>query len=156
MDRETDIPPQNSSTRAPCVAQPSMPADRLTALLAAIEIETEPVVTLTNLLHLCRDEHLILHERVGDPECPDRMDEIVARLGDQLSANIAASTLDVAMRTPLTAAFSSTITFHRSPSRMFSPISWTSTTHTPSIASSVIATCHPRTRQRTRTLGATP
>ncbi len=108
MDSASDIAPRDPRPCAPCVAQLTTRADRLTALRAAIAIETEPVVTLTHLLQLCRDEHVILRERVGDPDCQDRMIEIVARLGDQLSDPGANSTLDLAMRTALTAAFSST------------------------------------------------
>ncbi len=52
----------------PCVAQLNSPADRLAALLAAIATQTEPVVTLTYLLQLCRHE-VAAAEAVGSHRC---------------------------------------------------------------------------------------
>ena len=43
----------------PCVAQLNSPADRLAALLTVMAAETEPIVTLTHLLQLCPDEHIV-------------------------------------------------------------------------------------------------
>ncbi|MHB1433005.1 MAG: hypothetical protein ACYCVZ_12915, partial [Streptosporangiaceae bacterium] len=52
---------------APCVARPSPLPERVATIQAAIGAETEPLVTLTHLLHLCRDEHPVLRERASDP-----------------------------------------------------------------------------------------
>lgn len=92
----------------PCVAPLNSPADRLTALLGVIAAETEPVVTLTQLLRLCRDEHAVLWERVGDPDCQDQVLRTLSRLGGHLKATEAVATLDRAMRTLLTRSFDST------------------------------------------------
>ncbi len=92
----------------PCVAQLNSPADRLAALLTHIAVETEPIVTLTHLLQLCRDEHVILWERFGDPECQDHVAAILLRLGEQLSEMQADSVLDRTMRDLLVKSFNST------------------------------------------------
>ena len=49
----------------PCVAHLNVPADRLAALRTVVAAESEPIVTLTHRLQLCRDERLALWERVG-------------------------------------------------------------------------------------------
>ena len=92
----------------PCVAQLNSPADRLVALLAVIAIETEPLVTLTHLLQLCRDEHMTLWERVSDPDCQDQVAQTLTRLGGRRSEVQAAQALDSTMRTLLTESFNST------------------------------------------------
>ena len=61
----------------PCVAQLNSPADRLAALLAAIATQTEPVVTLTYLLQLCR------HRSRGRPKRSAVI--VVGAAGRQLS-----------------------------------------------------------------------
>lgn len=52
---------------APCVARLHSPAERLLDLQKAIGRETDPLVTVTHLLHLCRDEHRVLWEQAADP-----------------------------------------------------------------------------------------
>jgi hypothetical protein len=42
---------------------------RLGAVRDAVAAEAEPLVTLTHLLRLCRDEHPVLWERMNDPQC---------------------------------------------------------------------------------------
>ena len=49
-------PGEHGFTCGPCVARLSSPADRMSALRAAVEEEPEPLVALTHLLHLCRDD----------------------------------------------------------------------------------------------------
>ena len=98
----------NQVSCTPCVAQLNSPADRLAALLTHIAVETEPVVTLTHLLQLCRDEHMILWERVSDPECQDHVGEMLLHLGEQLPNRQAHTTLDRAMRNLLVKSFTST------------------------------------------------
>lgn len=53
---------------APCIAQVSSPEDRLSLLRATLARETEPLVALTHLLRLCRDEHRMLWEHRLDAE----------------------------------------------------------------------------------------
>lgn len=92
------------TTCAPCVARPSPLPQRVAAIQAAIVAETEPLVTLTHLLQLCRDEHPILRERVNDPGCRAQVALIMA---DVLPALVAASTapvLDPQVRGALAAA----------------------------------------------------
>ena len=91
-----------------CVAPLNSPADRLAALLTVIGAETEPVVTLTHLLQLCRDEHVVLWQRVGDPDCREQVAATLSRLGAHLRASPVVPTLDRTMRTLLTASFNTT------------------------------------------------
>lgn len=51
----------------PCVAELTTPAETLGRLRAAIEVEAEPLVTLTHLLHLCRDQHPLLWATLSGP-----------------------------------------------------------------------------------------
>lgn len=62
---------------APCVATPSPLPERLERLRSVIAAESEPLVALTHLLQLCRDEHPVLWERLNDPVTRGRCAEIV-------------------------------------------------------------------------------
>lgn len=93
----------------PCVAQLDSPADRLAALLTLIASETEPIVTLTHLLRLCRDEHIVLWERAADPDCQDHVAATLANLGDRVADVQARATLDQTMRDLLVRSFNSMI-----------------------------------------------
>lgn len=93
----------------PCVAQLNSPADRLAALLTLIATETEPVVTLTHLLRLCRDEHILLWERAADPACQDHVASILASLGSRVADVKARTTLDRTTRDLLVGSFNSLI-----------------------------------------------
>lgn len=92
----------------PCVAQLNSPADRLAALLTVIAAEKEPIVTLTHLLQLCRDEHMVLWGRLGDPDCQDQVAATMFRLSEEASAREDDPELDRTMRTLLVRAFNST------------------------------------------------
>ena len=70
---------------APCVARPSPLPERIKAVQAAIEAESEPLVTLTHLLQLCRDEHPVLREQLNAPGGHTRVAAIVADLMPVLS-----------------------------------------------------------------------
>lgn len=70
----------------PCVAQLNSPAERLSALLTVIALETEPIVTLTHLRQLCRDEHVVLRERVNDPGYQDRVAQTLFGLNEHIGA----------------------------------------------------------------------
>jgi 8-oxo-dGTP pyrophosphatase MutT (NUDIX family) len=92
-------------TCAPCVARLSSLPDRLGALRAAVIEESEPVVTVTHLLHLCRDEHRVLWERAGDPGSRHRVANALSTLADLLPATTTApSILDGPLRAALAAA----------------------------------------------------
>jgi 8-oxo-dGTP pyrophosphatase MutT (NUDIX family) len=108
MSAATDGQPRDQGACRPCVAQLNSPADRLAALLAVIAVETEPLVTLTHLLQLCRDEHMVLWERVSDPTCQDQVAQTLSRLEEQLSVVQADQALDATIRTLLTESFTST------------------------------------------------
>jgi hypothetical protein len=72
---------------APCVARPSRLPERVAAIQAAIRAETEPLVILTHLLQLCRDEHPVLRERASDPGSRAQVAPIVAGVAAVLPAS---------------------------------------------------------------------
>lgn len=84
-DTDTTASHHDQPASMPCVEQLTSPADRLAALLTLIGSETEPIVTLTHLLRLCRDEHIVLWERAGDPDCQDHVAATLARLREQVA-----------------------------------------------------------------------
>lgn len=96
-------PGATGERRAPCVASLSSPADRLAALRRAIEIEPEPLVTLTHLLQLCRDEHPVLWEQVGDPAGRARLGDLVAEVAELVGSR-PASMLEGPVREAMAAA----------------------------------------------------
>ena len=59
-DRSVATSDDHSSCR--CVPSLMVPIDRMVTLRNRIATETEPVVSLTHLLRLCRDEHPTLWE----------------------------------------------------------------------------------------------
>ncbi len=92
----------------PCVARLNSPADRLAALTAFIASETEPIVTLTHLLQLCRDEHVILWERVSDADCQDQVAKILSPLNALVTATQPSPTLDGTVRALLAMSLAGT------------------------------------------------
>lgn len=96
------------ATCTPCVAQLAVPADRMAALLSAVEHEPEPIVTLTHLLHLCRDEHRVLWERSGDPRITGTVLSLVRETADKLPAPGTAAVLEPPVRRALLAALERT------------------------------------------------
>jgi len=81
-----------STACAPCVARLAPLPERIAAVQAAIAVEAEPLVTITHLLQLCRDEHPVLWERLNDPLTRARVAPI---LSDVLAALPPASTAPV-------------------------------------------------------------
>ncbi|WP_206697817.1 NUDIX domain-containing protein [Streptomyces sp. WAC00263] len=73
------------------------PQDRLEAVRAALAREAEPLVALTHLLHLCRDQHAELWERIGDPDCRHRVTAALEPLTAMLAARAEAATVDAAL-----------------------------------------------------------
>jgi 8-oxo-dGTP pyrophosphatase MutT (NUDIX family) len=86
---------------APCVAALATPQDRLEAVRAALVREAEPLVALTHLLHLCRDRHAELWERIGDPACERRVAAALEPVTALLAARPGAAVLDAAVRQAL-------------------------------------------------------
>jgi ADP-ribose pyrophosphatase YjhB (NUDIX family) len=82
----------------PCVASLSSPADRLAALQEALRTVPEPLVALTHLLHLCRDEHRTLWEGDSDLVSSARTATALARLTALLPAGQTGLQLDAPMR----------------------------------------------------------
>ena len=89
---------------APCVARLAVPADRMAALLAALTHETEPIVTLTHLLHLCRDEHRVLWERSGDLHVASMVMALVSEVADTLPPPGTGTVLEPPVRRALVTA----------------------------------------------------
>jgi hypothetical protein len=93
----------------PCVAQLASPADRLRALRAAIGTEPEPLVALTHLLHLCRDEHRILREQVSEPAGQAAIAGILGVLAQLVPAAGTATIVDEPVRHAMAAALESVV-----------------------------------------------
>ncbi|WKX01820.1 hypothetical protein Q3O43_28020 (plasmid) [Rhodococcus aetherivorans] len=83
---------------SPCVAQLHSPAEELAALRAAIEHEPDPLVTLTHLLHLCRDEHPVLWEQAGNPAIQATVTQMLEPLHVLVRSRPATAALDPATR----------------------------------------------------------
>ena len=83
---------------------PSPLPQRVASIQTAIAAEREPLVALTHLLQLCRDEHPILQERIQDAGCRAKAEQVTAgvrallpttstgpELGPQVAAALAAA-----------------------------------------------------------------
>jgi hypothetical protein len=91
----------------PCVAQLTTPRERLAALREAVAREVEPVVTVTHLLHLCRDEHAVLWEQEGEPYAQDLVADALRSLSSSLPSVSSVPTLGAEIRAQLVAALDS-------------------------------------------------
>jgi 8-oxo-dGTP pyrophosphatase MutT (NUDIX family) len=89
---------------APCVARPSPLPERIAAIHAAIAADTEPLVTLTHLLQLCRDEHPVLWEQVNDPDCRRQVAAIMVDVQAALPAVVTARVMSPEVRGALAGA----------------------------------------------------
>lgn len=102
------VGPQRSDSAmvcAPCVARPSPLPERVAAIQPAIAAEVEPLVTLTQLLQLCRDEHAVPWERVNDPVGPgDQLAEILADVRAVLPVASSVAVLNPEVRCALAGA----------------------------------------------------
>ncbi|WP_319801262.1 NUDIX domain-containing protein [Arthrobacter sp. VKM Ac-2550] len=100
-----DQPGSASMTEcAPCVARPLPLPQRVESVRAAIAAEPEPLVTLTHLLQLCRDEHPVLQERIQDPACRARAARIAAGVMPLLPAQAPVAVFGPQARGALAAA----------------------------------------------------
>jgi len=73
-----DATPAAATECAACVARPSPLPQRVASIRAAIAAEREPLVALTHLLQLCRDEHPVLQERMQDAGCRAKAEQATA------------------------------------------------------------------------------
>ena len=87
-----------------CLPGLSSPQDRLAALREDVRIQVEPLVTLTHLLQLCRDEHRVLWERVNDLDWQRRASGQVGDLRRLLPTAGTVATLTDEVRAALAAA----------------------------------------------------
>jgi 8-oxo-dGTP pyrophosphatase MutT (NUDIX family) len=91
-----------------CVAQLSSPADRMDALRRAIEDEREPLVALTHLLHLCRDQHRVLWERVSEPASRARVAVVLDTLAEADAPRVPGAGLTTVLRHAMATALEPT------------------------------------------------
>ena len=89
---------------APCVARPSPLPQRVASIQAAIAAEREPLVALTHLLQLCRDEHPILQERMQDAGCRAQAEQVTAGVRALLPATSTGLMLGAEVASALAAA----------------------------------------------------
>ena len=90
---------------SPRIALLSGTINRLEAMRAAIAYEAEPLVTLTHLLHLCRDDHRTLWEGADDPHIIQRAASLRHKLADLLPPSSSAEALEPRVRRALVNAF---------------------------------------------------
>jgi len=93
-----------ASSQTPCIGDLSTPEDRLPMVRNAIAEEPEPLVALTHLLRLCRDEHPVLWERMNDVDCRAHIACVHAQVTRALPDPGTQSALQPALRRALAAA----------------------------------------------------
>ncbi len=86
---------------SPCMAPLHSPAERLEILRNRIAEETDPLVTLTHLLHLCRDEHRVLWEQAADPELREATARVLDPIRTLAESRPAEATVNPLMREAL-------------------------------------------------------
>lgn len=94
-----------ASSCSVCIAQLSTPQDRIDAMRKAIAEEQEPLVTLTHLLLLCRDEHRALWESANDPRDARRLASIHQALAEVLPRPVGRRDARPGVRSALVKAF---------------------------------------------------
>ena len=108
VNSDPDLPPAAcegcGETGCACVPAVTPPAEHLAALRRAMAVEVEPVVTVTHLLRLCRDEHAMLWEHHLDPRCREQVAATVATVADSMPSAGSESTLDQSARAAISAA----------------------------------------------------
>lgn len=70
----------SSSAACGCVPALSGLSERVNALRELISVEVEPLVVMTHLLRLCREEHPTLREQLANATTSQRVDELSRRL----------------------------------------------------------------------------
>jgi len=89
---------------SPCVARLQSPAEQLERLRERVLEQTDPLVTLTHLLHLCRDEHQVLWAQATDPQMRAMLTTILRPIEAIAVSRPAESTIDTPMRSALAEA----------------------------------------------------
>jgi len=97
MERHADI-------CSPCLAHLSSPHERLLALQEAILEESEPLITVTHLLRLCRDEHRVLWEGRHEPESRRSVAGVIGAVDDLISRQGFSTLLEAPVRRALAEA----------------------------------------------------
>lgn len=92
---------RHAETCSPCFAQLSSPRERLLALQAVIREESEPLITVTHLLRLCRDEHRVLWEGRGEPGNRRSLAGVIGAVDDLISREDPSMLLEVPVRRAL-------------------------------------------------------
>lgn len=87
-----------------CVPPLDQPADRIAHLKGVLRNEPEPLVVVTQLLRLCRDEHRTLWEHHADPRCRSRVAELTARTSESLPSPGSEARLSASVRRALAMA----------------------------------------------------
>jgi 8-oxo-dGTP pyrophosphatase MutT (NUDIX family) len=96
-----------AETGCACVPQLTTPADRIAALQTLLAAEHEPVVALTQLLRLCRDEHPTLWEHHADPRCRARVEQCITEVAALLPEPGAAPSISIPARAGIAQALTS-------------------------------------------------
>lgn len=93
-----------TETGCACVSHLGTPADRVASLRQLLAAEPEPVVAVTHLLRLCRDEHPTLWEHHADARCRTRVRDLIAPVALALPDAGVAASIPPAARERLAAA----------------------------------------------------
>lgn len=88
--------------------QLSAPGDRVTALITALAEEPEPLVALTHLLRECRNDHVLLRERLGDQTDARRLGALLRDVVKQLPPAGTESVLGLPVRRAFVSALGRT------------------------------------------------
>lgn len=80
---------------SPCRAELSSPHERLLILQAAVLKESEPLITVTHLLRLCRDEHRVLWEGQNEPGNRRSLASVIGAVEDVISGEDSSTLLEV-------------------------------------------------------------
>jgi len=86
------------------VARLHSPAERLDYVRRSVRDETDPLVTLTHLLHLCRDEHQVLWEQLPNPRIRALVTSILRPVQQLASSHRSPAELDPPLRAALSDA----------------------------------------------------
>jgi 8-oxo-dGTP pyrophosphatase MutT (NUDIX family) len=96
--------PASMTECAACVARPSPLPQRVASIQVAIGAEREPLVALTHLLQLCRDEHPVLQERMQDAGCRAKAELVTSGVRALLPATSTGLMLGAEVASALAAA----------------------------------------------------
>ena len=101
-DRRQASPGANAGCS--CVPPLTPPVHRIATLQQLLASEVEPMVSLTQLLRLCRDEHATLWEHNADPRCRDRVAMLLTHVAGAMPEPGTASSVGPKARQAVSAA----------------------------------------------------